>query len=292
MKTSTTYRFPSVPVFAGLIAGSLLICYRDFCNTFFLAIRDDRYTHILLILPISAVLFYLKWKEYRDEVRPTLSYAVALLAIFGLAAVVQRQNSPLAPDTHLTLIMLALVTWLLASFALSFGSRAFRAFIFPLLFLYWLVPFPLVVLNRVVSALQWGSAWASEVLFKISGTPVSLEGLVLNFADLELEVAPECSSIRSSLILIVTAMMLAQILLRSPWSKLWVVTVAIPLSIAKNALRIFTIGWLTVHVDPSFLTGRLHREGGVIFFAVALAGIFVLLWILYRGEKNRRTTAK
>ena len=41
---------------------------------------------------------------------------------------------------------------------------------------------------------------------------------------------------------------------------------AVPLSVGKNALRIFTLSMLAIHVDPSFLTGRLHREGGVVFF--------------------------
>jgi exosortase/archaeosortase family protein len=108
--------------------------------------------------------------------------------------------------------------------------------------------------------------------------------MFLHIPGLTLEVAPECSSIRSSLMLIVTTMVLAQVLLRSPWRKVLVITVAIPLSIAKNGLRIFTLGMLATRVDPSFLTGRLHRQGGIIFFSVALAAIIFFLWILRRGE--------
>jgi exosortase len=289
MKTSTTSKFPPIPVFIGLTVASLLIWYRALWKTVSLAVADDRYTHILLILPISAVLIYRQWKQYREQARPSFSYALLLLVVFVLAGAARWQSWDTTSNLRVTLNMLALVTWWLASLALCFGARAFRAFLLPLLFLYWLVPLPLGILTRMVTGLQWGSAWVSELLFKMSATPVSLDGLVLGLPDLELEVAPECSSIRSSLILIVTAMMLAQILLRSPWRKLLVVAVAIPLSIAKNGLRIFAIGWLTIHVDPAFLEGRLHREGGIIFFAVALAAIFVLLWILYGGEKKLRT---
>ena len=117
-------------------------------------------------------------------------------------------------------------------------------------------------------------------------TPVSRQGLVLTIPGVELEVAPECSSIRSSLVLIVTAVALAQIVLRSSWRKLLVVAVAIPLSVAKNGLRIFTIGWLGTRVDEGFLDGRLHHHGGVVFFAIALAGIFSLLWLLRRGDSS------
>jgi len=111
--------------------------------------------------------------------------------------------------------------------------------------------------------------------------------MLLHIPDLTLEVAPECSSIRSSLILLVTTMVVAQLLLRSTWRKAAVVAAAIPLSVAKNGLRIFVIGMLATRVDPGFLTGRLHRQGGVIFLLIALAVIFLVIWILRRGEEDR-----
>jgi exosortase/archaeosortase family protein len=92
--------------------------------------------------------------------------------------------------------------------------------------------------------------------------------------------------------LLVTTMVLAQLLLRSPWRKAVVIAIAVPLSIAKNGLRIFTIAMLSTRVDPGYLTGRLHRNGGIIFFGIALAAVFSLVWILRRAEgKVVRTTA-
>lgn len=102
-----------------------------------------------------------------------------------------------------------------------------------------------------------------------------------------MEVAPECSSIRSSLFLVVTTMVLAYLFLRSFWRRALVIAVAIPLSVAKNGLRIFVLGVLATRVDPSFMMGRLHRQGGIIYFLIALATIFLLLWILHRGEEKQ-----
>jgi exosortase/archaeosortase family protein len=79
-------------------------------------------------------------------------------------------------------------------------------------------------------------------------------------------------------------MVLAQMLLRSPWRKALVIAVAIPLSVVKNGLRIFVLGMLGTRVDPSYLTGRLHHEGGIIYFLIALAAIFLCLWIARRGD--------
>jgi len=79
--------------------------------------------------------------------------------------------------------------------------------------------------------------------------------------------------------------------LRSPWRRALVVAVAIPLSVAKNGLRIFTIAMLATRVNRSFLTGRLHRQGGVIFLVIALAAIGLLIWMVRRGEGEEGITA-
>jgi exosortase/archaeosortase family protein len=84
--------------------------------------------------------------------------------------------------------------------------------------------------------------------------------------------------------LLVTTMVLAQLLLRSPWRKALVIGLAVPLSVVKNGLRIFTIAMLGTRVDPGYLTGNLHRKGGIVFFGAALIAVFVLLWIFRRGE--------
>jgi exosortase len=132
--------------------------------------------------------------------------------------------------------------------------------------------------------LQLGSAWAAFVLFSIFGIPVTQDGVLLTIPGLTVQVAQECSSIRSSSMLLVTTIVLAQLLLRSPWRKALVIGLAVPLSVAKNGLRVFTIAMLGTRVDRGYLTGKFHHNGGIVFFAIALLTIFALLWALRRGE--------
>ena len=113
------------------------------------------------------------------------------------------------------------------------------------------------------------------------------DGTQLTIPGLTVEVARECSSIRSSLMLVVTTMVLTQMLLRSAWRKTVVIALAIPLSVAKNGLRIFVLAMLATRVDRSFLTGRLHHEGGVIYFLIALAAICLLIWVARRNEQKQ-----
>lgn len=275
--------------FASLVAISLAIYWGPLTSSFALALHDDQYTHILLILPISVALICLDWKSPEPSSRSSVSLGSALLIMVALVtAVVRWRPVALSPDLRLSVNMLALVTWWIAAFILCFGARAFRRAVFPLCFLLWMVPFPDFVLNPIISLLQRGSAATAHLFFAMAGVPVAQKGVMLHIPGLIIEVATECSSIRSSTMLLVTTMVLAQMLLRSPWRKALVVAVAIPLSVVKNGLRIFVIAMLATRVDSSFLTGRLHRQGGIIFFLIALVAIFLVLWTMRRGEEEKR----
>jgi exosortase len=266
---------------------SLLIWWSPLISSFTLALRDDQYTHILLILPVSVSLIYLERKSSETSAEPRSRLGIILLVAAIVATVVARfQIVPLRRDEHLSVNMLALVIWWIGAFIVSFGTRAFRHALFPLCFLFWIVPIPEFVLHPLVRLLQEGSVTSARLFFAVVGVPSAQDGTQITIPGLTVEVARECSSIRSSLMLVVTTMVLAQMLLRSAWRKALVIAVAIPLSVAKNGLRIFVLAMLATRVDRSFLTGRLHHQGGIIYFLIALAAIFLLISIARRGEEK------
>ncbi|MGA7768413.1 MAG: exosortase/archaeosortase family protein [Candidatus Sulfotelmatobacter sp.] len=278
--------------FSVLSAISLLIWWSPLTASLALALRDSRYTHILMILPVSVTLIYLEWKSFESSTESRSDLGLILLVAAVAATVVARLHIfPLLRDEQLSVNMLAVVVWWIGAFVVSFGTRAFRRALFPLCFLFWMVPIPEFVLNPIVRLLQEGSVASARLLFAIAGVPVAQDGTQLTIPGLTVEVAPECSSIRSSLMLVVTTMVLAQMSLRSVWRKALVIAVAIPLSVAKNGLRIFVLAMLTTRVDRSFLAGRLHHQGGIIYFLIALAAIILLIWAARRGEEKPRALA-
>jgi len=279
-----------VPPFAFLCAVSILFWWHSLVMTLRLALANNAYNHILLILPLSVALIYFD-SEHRDskalriDPQPSPRIGVALLVLalliggyarWGMAATVD--------DVRLSLGMFALVTWWIAAVLFCFGARTFQSFLFPLCFLFLVVPIPEFALNWIVEFLQQQSAVAARIMFRAVGVPVAQDGIMLSIPGLDIEVARECSSIRSSLMLVVTTMVLAHLFLRSWWRKALLVVAAIPLSVAKNGLRIFTIVELATRVDPGFLSGKLHHNGGIVFFGIGVVAVVVLLWILRRTE--------
>jgi exosortase len=268
-----------------LWALSLLIGLSPFLQTMVLAWRDDQFTYILLILPLSVALIFLEWHSLRTK----LVFNVRAGSIILVTALLIVCSSLLwagswSADMRLSIAMFALVLSWCGLFVFCMGLQASREVLFPLFFLFGLVPLPQPALGWVVALLQQGSTAAAHALFAICGVPVTQDGVTLTIPGLTLQVAQECSSIRSSSMLLVTTMVLAELLLRSPWRKLLVIVVAIPLSVAKNGLRVFSIAMLGTRVDREFITGAFHHQGGILFFAIALIVIFVLLWILRMGD--------
>jgi len=276
-----------IRLFISLCAFSLLMCWTPLLTTFRLALTDDAYTHILLILPLSTALIFSDPK-CRDSLsrsfihRPSLGFGISLL-VLSLVIICSARWIVNVPD-RVSLTMLALVIWWLGAVILCFGIETFKTFLFPLCFLFLVVPLPPFALSRIIEVLQQQSAVAARILFQVAQVPVTQNGIMLSIPGLDIEVAQECSSIRSSTILIVTTMVLAYLLLRSWWRRAVLIAIAIPLSIVKNGFRIFVIAELGTRVDSGFLTGSLHRKGGIIFFTLSLVLVSVLIFALRRTE--------
>ncbi len=269
--------------FAGLFALSLAASWRTIAVIFSLATTREEYTHILLVVPVVLAFFYLKRLPSNAIRDPRGGLFLLEAIVFGALAHWNPAGSP--ADTQLSIATLALVIWWIGSFIISFGAPATRAHLFPLAFLLWLVPWPQFIVHKAIEWLQYSSAFFAQIFFIAARIPVSLDGLLLNIPGLTLNIAPECSSIRSSLLLIFITMILAQLFLQSPWRRLLLLTISIPLAAAKNGLRIFVLGFLTTQVDPSYISGNLHRNGGVIFLAIALAVVVGSLSFLRHGDR-------
>src|ERR1039458_2704211 len=124
-----------VPAFAFLCAVSILFWWHSLVMTLALALANDAYTHIILILPLSAALIYQDSKygdstSLRIEPQPSSRIGVSLLAMALLVGGYARWGMAAAPDdVRLSVGMFALVTWWIASILSCFGARTFRLFL-------------------------------------------------------------------------------------------------------------------------------------------------------------------
>lgn len=248
-----------------------------------LSLHDETYSHILVVPLISFALLYLQRRALFSDVRIS-PIACTPFLLTGFIVYSASRNAFPNRDIRLSLIVCALVLVLMGGFVLSYGIRSFRAALFPLLFLSMMIPLPSSVIDKAIFALQKGSAIAAYALFRAFGVPVLWSGFKFTLPGVEIEVAKECSGIRSCLSLIMTVIVAGHIFLKSNWKKLLLGVLTVPIAIFKNAVRIVTLSCLGVYVDRNFLFGKLHRYGGLPFALIALALLGPVLWFLYRGE--------
>jgi exosortase len=190
-------------------------------------------------------------------------------------------------NDYLALMMFSFFLCINGGFIGLYGSRAFRKALFPLLFLIFIIPIPTAILDPLIRILQVGSAHFTYVIFKIIGIPVFRDGMVFELPGIAIEVAKECSGIRSSLALIITSTIAGYLFLQTGWKRIVLVLSIFPITIIKNAIRITTLSWLAVYVDKTFLTDSwLHSGGGIVFFLLALTFLAPVLLFLKKTEKK------
>jgi exosortase len=243
-------------------------------------------SHLVLIPFVSAFLIFTQRRRVFEKVSISmLPGGIAVAVGLGVLLLHQRLGAALPQTDRLALSAAAIVIVWLGGFILSYGRAAFMAGIFPLLFLAFAIPIPTPVLDSIVFLLQRGSTEAAFVLLKLTGTPVYREGFVFAMPDLIIEVAPECSGIRSGIGMLIVSLLAGHLFLQSWWRRGILVFSSIVIGILKNAIRIDTLSLLTIHVDSGIIDGRLHHEGGAIFFAVGLLLSYPVLLLLMRSER-------
>jgi exosortase len=272
-----------------LIAISCLAFWIPIRNLAAFSLTHEYGSHIFLITPLSIFLVYLKQHEIFSGLQGRLNrmsaFAGSCLVLLGLIFLLASEYQPLSSE-KLSVEILSLVVLWFSIFVFCFGKDSFIRARFQLLFLLLLVPFPEFIIQRAILALQVGSSDVAYGLLRILNVPVLKEGFLLRLPMVNLEVAKECSGIRSSIALLVTILVAAELALRSTWRKLLLVVVIVPILVFKNGVRIVTIYMLAAYVNPAFLHGWLHTSGGIVFYLLGLAALTPVTILLRRWERK------
>jgi exosortase len=271
-------------LFSAWMAVSSLLFAKPLIALGRLSLTNDNASHLILIPFLTAGLLFIERRTIFNNLSSHAGGGVFLFLSVIIVFSVRLAGDMVTPDLWLTGSVLAVILLWIAGFAFSFGKAAVKSAHFSLLFLFLTVPLPNFLLERIISLLQAGSAEITEVLFNLTGVPVLREGLVFHLARVNIEVARECSGIRSTIALFILALPVVHYGLQSLWKKLFFLTCAFFMMILKNGIRIFTLTVLAMYVDPSFLFGKLHRDGGIVFFLLGLLLLLPVLLLLQRGE--------
>ena len=254
-----------------------------------LMLRNEDYNYIALVPFISIGFLYLERRRIFTAPQYCPAIGLPLMLLGGLAYISSAVWS--ARPESLSLAVLAVVLLCYGGFVLCYGPATFGRAAFPLLFLLFIVPPPGFVLDRAIGALQAGSTGASYWLFRMVHVPVLRQGFSLVLPGAEIQVAPQCSGIRSSASLLIAGLLAGHVFLQSTSRKTLLALCIVPIMIFKNAVRIVTISLLGVYLDRSYFSGSFHHQyGGLAVSALAVAILLPLIWILRKSERGEQIT--
>ena len=247
------------------------------------------YTSYIVLIPfIAAYLVWLRKKRIFGTVEYARLWGGVIAALALVLLLVSTFVLPSRAESVRDLLYLSSVLlFVIGAFTSCFGVKTLRNAVFPITLLALMLPVPGFLIEKIVSFLQSGSADLSAWMFSLLGVPVLRDGFVLMLPGVSIEIAKECSGINSSIALLIIMLLVAHETLHSRWRRILLVLITVPLSILKNAIRIVTLTMLAIHVDPGFLSGRLHHEGGFVFYLISLALVYPIWKVLQKTERSR-----
>lgn len=254
-----------------------------------LASETPLHSHILLVPFIAAYLLHQQRETLPAPGRPAWIPAV-LLGALSAAAIAVGWTARLGSTDTLAVFSFAYVVYIAAGGFLFLGRQWMVSAAFPVSFLIFLVPLPDAAVVWLEDALVLASADVAAWMVHATGTPMLREGTVFRLPTIVLEVARECSGIRSTWVLFITSLVASHMFLKSPWRRFALVAFVIPLGIVRNGFRILVLALLCVHIGPQMIDTIIHHRGGPIFFMLSLVPLFLFLNWLRRREQRSRST--
>jgi exosortase len=162
------------------------------------------------------------------------------------------------------------------------GTGYVRMLAFPLLLLFFMVPIPAIVYNKITLPLQFFASGVATVALDILQIPVVREGNVLHLSDTSLSVVEACSGIRSLLSLTFLSLVYGFFFEKKVWIRVVLFAATIPIAIVANASRVTITGVLWEY-KKELAEGFFHSVEGWVIFMVALLALLTFHQFLKVG---------
>jgi exosortase len=181
---------------------------------------------------------------------------------------------------ELTAMRTSFVLTLIGLCLLLLGREVFRILMFPLLFLFLMVPLPQSFVNLIAFPLQLIAADFAVETLHLLHIPALREGNIIHLAGTQLFVAEACAGLRSLMALGTLAVVFAYFFRKNPIERVIIVASAIPIAIFVNAFRVALTGYLTHRMGSAAGQGLIHQTEGVFTFGLAFGLLLVEAWLL------------
>ena len=229
-------------------------------------IRSDTFNHAFLVPPIAGWLAWRRRTELAARPHQPVPWVLLPLALACLLWLLGHLGSVASAS------QLALVTMLLLTVPALFGWSVTRVLLFPMLFLYFAVPFG----EFVVPQLQEWTADVTVMALRASGIPVYREGNQFIIPSGSWSVVEACSGIHYLIACFVVGTLFAYLNYRSAGRRIAFMLVLLVFPILANWIRAYTIVTIGHLTGSPMILGVSHMTYGWVLFGALIVLLFVI----------------
>jgi exosortase len=240
-------------------------------------LADENMSHGMFV-PVLAG--YIAWRRRREIAiicpKPSI-WGVFLMLLGGLMLCVGPPSLP----TFTFLTRIAFVTSLVGVILTVRGFQTVIALMYPLCLLFFMIPLPGFIYERLTLPLQFVASAVSENVLELLGYSVLREGNILHLPGQSLSVVEACSGLRSLVALSFLAQACAFLIDRRPWMRLALAMAIIPIAVMANSGRIVFTAFMGYH-RPDWVHGVYHASTAWVVFVVAFVLLLLTYWCINR----------
>lgn len=165
----------------------------------------------------------------------------------------------------------SLLLTLTACMLLVVGVAGVRRSWFPLVFLFFMVPLPGVLVQAMTMPLKSAVSVVAEQLMYWAGYPIARTGVTLTVGQYQLLVADACSGLNSLFTLEALGFLYMRVMNYTSKARNVILGLAIiPISFISNVTRVIILILVTYHFGDEAGQGFMHGFAGMVLFGVAL----------------------
>lgn len=235
---------------------------------------DSYYSHGFLIPFVSGYLIWQK-RDQLKKIPPQKSWAGLAIILFAVFMHIFGTVVYIFSVSGFSILFLITGVCLFI-----YGLEITKKILFPLLFLIFMIPIPLALINLVSFPLKMLVANLGVKVVSMLGVPVFREGFNISIPQGTLLVGNPCSGLRT-LITFLALGALAAYLIDLPTPRKWILfLLAIPIAIASNLIRVpLLILWSYKWGLDAAAAGTLVHTGSGLF--IFILGILLLYFASY-----------
>ena len=255
-------------VLAGAWAALLGMFHRDTADLATIYWTNTTFGHCLFVAPVVG---WLVWQRRRELalVRPEGWWPGLLLVAGGGLCWLLGDAAGVALLRHLGLVVM-----LQGSGVSVLGFNVARALLFPLAYMFFLVPFG----DFFEPPLQQLTVAMIMPLLHLFGVPASVDGVLITTSNGYFEVAEACSGAKFLIAMIAYGVLVANVCYRSWRRRVAFLAMALLVPVIANGLRAFGTIYAAWWTSVEQATGMDHIVYGWFFFAFVMAAVLAIGW--------------